>query len=715
MAKKNKKLRLDEILIKEGLISEEQVKEALMRQHAHGGKFGSQLLYHRYINESALVKALSKQFNCEGVVLGELEIPDLIIKMVPSKIAVARKVLPFDYDTDNNILKIACETPTDSSLHNELSFVARGKEIKLYVAAELALNTAIAKYYLGYDTSLDNNLLLEIPDFTTDTGKVSLEQGKNIVDHIYPDEKNRGNILLVTDEEYTGPLLQSLLERDNYHVLITDSADDAIEMLEDKQFHTVFIKDTVSGDYLDLIDRLRKISPRTVVRYYESASALLLDSDPSNSEGDLLIKNLELFTSLLSLKDNLSYNYNRRVGKYVEKLCSHMQLPHKEKGNIINAAYIHDLSRYYYKIDEQIDPRNTINLTVKLLQSLNYSPVIIEMLRSMYIDLKKKYTKRLPIEVLGGNILTIVDLFCDNISFDEKLTLDKFDAIEKKIRDLTGKLFLAEVAEAFIITVKEEILQFQIKPHNSQIMIFATFQENVYPLELRLQNEGFRTLIVNDSEVLIKLYHRHQPEIMILLLESDDTVITASIEKLIQQGVNFKDTRTFIMVKTPELVQSSKILEKGIEDVIGFDGNLDLLIVKLIKIQEQLQTNMKYKNSLHHNSGTQGRLADMNLIDLIQALGPSRRTVKIIINHTNKEKGQLQLYLKQGQIVNAVLKEFKGAEAVYEAIAWTDGIWSVTTLPEEDLPEPNTDLNNESILMEGCRIIDEKAKAGNLI
>ncbi len=71
MDSKTPKMRLDEILLSEGLVSEEQIREALLRQKAYGGKFGSQLLYHRYIDETGLVMALAIQFDCEGVVLSD--------------------------------------------------------------------------------------------------------------------------------------------------------------------------------------------------------------------------------------------------------------------------------------------------------------------------------------------------------------------------------------------------------------------------------------------------------------------------------------------------------------------------------------------------------------------------------------------------------------------------------------------------------------------
>ena len=715
MGPKTKKLRLDEILVREGIVSESQVKEALLRQKAHGGKLGSQLLYHRYIDETGLVRALAKQLNCEGVVLSNLDIPDIIVKFIPARVAIARKVIPFDYDIESNTIKIACEDPTDTLLINELNFVARGKKIKLYVAAELALNTAIARYYLGRDTSLDKNLLLEIPEGVTDTGKIALDAA--VVERSDEDSNfSRGTVLLVTDEEYSGPMLQSLLERDNFKVIVTDSADDAIEMLEDKTFHTVFIKDTVSGDYIDLIDRLRKLSPRTVVRYYESSSALLMEQDSQKVEGNLLIRNLDLFTSLLSSKEKQPFNHSATVGKYVEKLCRRLGLPFKDCLSVINAAYVHDLAKYYYHDDSASDPRKTITLTIKLLKSLNYSPVVIETLRSMYVDLKGKYQKRLPIEVLGGNIVTIVDLFCDNIPPNERLSLDKFEAIQKKFRDLIGKLFLVEVVEAFIVMIKEEILNLNTGQYSGQVMILAEDPNSLYSVEFRLKSEGFRSFKAHDIDAFAELYERSRPDFVILLPFLDRSVIPEFVTKLVAHGVDYHATPTFLLVDSSQASGLTPVLELGIEDIIPADGNFDLLMAKIRKLQAQIDAqNKRDLASGESGGGTKGRLADMNLIDLLQALGPSRRTVKITVKSPSSDKGELVLYLLQGQIVFASLGELSGPPAVYEAISWLDGSWTVEPVNENQMPDANNELSNESTLMEGCRLLDEKTRAGQLI
>ncbi|MCX6826600.1 MAG: DUF4388 domain-containing protein [candidate division Zixibacteria bacterium] len=706
-----KKIRLDQILLQEGLISEEQIKEALLRQKARGGKFGSQLLYHRYIDEAGLIKALSIQFNCEGIVLSKLEIPEIITGLIPSKVAISRRVIPFDYDPEENILKVACEDPADKSLVDELNFVARGKKVKLYVAAELALNTAVAKYYLGRDTKLDDNLLLEIPDAATDTGKI--ETGSEALSDAEETAKRR--ILLVTDEEYAGPLVQSLLERDNFEVIIVDSADQAIATIDGQKFHAIFVKDTVSGDYIDLIDQVRKISPRTIVRYYESVSTLLLSEDILVNEEELFTKNLDLFTSVLSYKEKLPTNHSGTVGRYADILCRKLGLPAKDRLTIATAGYIHDLAGFYYGENDPMDYRGSIESTAKLLESLGYSPLIIQMLRSMYKDVSGKYTKRLPIEVLGGNILTAIDLFCANISITQRLSLDKFDTIKKKFRDQVGRLFLPEVVEAFIRMIQEEILNLQTSASIGQVMIYSDRQETLLPIELRLKNDGFRTISESSLDSFVELYQRSQPDILILLLHDQPSEIAVRVENISNRGIEIKKIPTFLLIEGSPTSVSAAIFEKGIEDVISIGANPDFLIMKMRRIMAQLESKTRQMNdSLSESSGAKGQLADMNLIDLLQALGPSLKTVKIIIKLTALAENKLELFLSSGRIIFARLNDKIGADAVYEAISWTDGSWVIEPMAVENLPEPNNELSNEAILIEGCRLWDEKLKSGQL-
>ena len=104
----------------------------------------------------------------------------------------------------------------------------------------------------------------------------------------------------------------------------------------------------------------------------------------------------------------------------------------------------------------------------------------------------------------------------------------------------------------------------------------------------------------------------------------------------------------------------------------------------------------------------------MNLIDLLQALGPSRKTVRITLVQSAAPDEPLTLHLNQGAISHATYRHETGAEAVYACIGWTDGSWRVEPVSDSNLPEPNNQLSNESILMEGCRRLDEQVRAGDI-
>jgi response regulator RpfG family c-di-GMP phosphodiesterase len=682
------------VLLREHLVTEDQLAQALQRQKLFGGRLGSQLVTLGFLDESSLVRALATQMGCEGIVLSKIDIADSIVEMIPATVAVARKVMPFAYDSANNQLLIACEDPFREELLKELEFVALGKGIKPYVAAEMALNMAISQHYLGKSISIEEAEHLVVPHISAEPVGTD---GRNLT----------GAILLVTDDPDSGDKVQSLLEQGTYRVKRTDSADDAIQIIGNQRFHSVLIQDTVPGDYIDLIDRLRKISPKTRVRYYENAAGLLLSLDAGTLEADLLVRNLELFTSLLSSSDGVVNNHSARVGQYVDRLCRRLELGDKDRLIITNAGYLHDLAKFYYGNTAEQDHREYINLTVKLLNSLNYQPLVIEILRSMYINLREKFTKRLPIEVLGGNILTVVDIFCETMRPDMTLTLDKFDTIKRKYRDLIGKLFLTEVVEAFIAMVQEEILSISTLEKYSQVVLLASENDRLNDIEQRIKAGGFRLIVETDPEEFAELYKRSHPDILIIHEASGAIAITTLVEKLIDLGVTVDKVPTFLLTDGALAPQMTGLLEKGIEDVIPADDNLNVLLIKMKKIRARIEAKAREREELVQQSGAVGHLEEMNLIDLIQALGPSRKTARLTVNSTTDK---LVLYLSQGAITYAECGTKLGPDAFYEGIAWTNGTWTIQTVTLDQLPPANTFYSNESLLMEGCRLLDESSR-----
>lgn len=105
--------------------------------------------------------------------------------------------------------------------------------------------------------------------------------------------------------------------------------------------------------------------------------------------------------------------------------------------------------------------------------------------------------------------------------------------------------------------------------------------------------------------------------------------------------------------------------------------------------------------------GVKGRLKDMGLVDMAQIFGAERRTVAI---HLGSEAGYGRVYIESGNIVHAVYREFKGADALYRLLSWRDGEFEVE--PEAYAPERTITGPAEPLILEGLRRLDEARGKG---
>jgi DNA-binding response OmpR family regulator len=641
------------------------------------------------------------------VVVSNLSIPKDVLKILPAEVAISRKAIPFEYDSKENEVKIACEDPTDDDLTDELDFVIRDKRIRLYIATEVGLDVAIARHYEGRNVSLSDSLPFEEPAEIEEAESTEPADDDTVVQYRTKSNSNK-EVLLVTDERVGGSQLKAMLECDYYKVTITDSADDAITLASERIFDTVFIKDTVPGNYIDLMDRLRKISPGTVVHYYESASSLLLNEKHLEEDTDLFLSNLDLLTSIIASQNKLSVNHGGRVGRYVARLCTRLDLPQREKSTITTAAYIHDLAKFYYHEPDDRDVLKQVARTARLLQSVNYSAVITAILQYMYKDLKGKYNKRLPIEVFGGNIITIVDLFCSSIPPEQKLSLDKFEMVKLKLRELTGRLFLVEIVEAFIAMIQEEILTTAAGGNLGQIMIFSDKAGYMHPVELRLRNENFRIMTETSLETFISLCQRSEPDVIIFILSSGTRKIKSLVEKVRKSRGENAAPPTYLMVKGDHASQLTSEFGDSVEGIIALDANLDILVAEIKNLMQELNNKARQERNID-KSGATGKLSNMNLIDILQAMVPGQEAARITVRSDDNNQ-TLEMYLKEGKIIFAALDDLKGPEAIYRAVNWVDGIWTMEPAGEDELPQPNNQLSNESILEESRQILSDKDK-----
>jgi type IV pilus assembly protein PilB len=133
------------MLVAEGLITQEQLSEALERQADLGGKLGENLAELGHIeSEESIVDLLGRQLNVGALKISEMDLDPEVVNLVP--LEMAQKFKAIAVDREGNTLTVAISDPQNVFALDALKFVT-GCEIVPLVAADLAILNAIEKYY----------------------------------------------------------------------------------------------------------------------------------------------------------------------------------------------------------------------------------------------------------------------------------------------------------------------------------------------------------------------------------------------------------------------------------------------------------------------------------------------------------------------------------------------------------------------------------------
>ncbi|HET7450459.1 MAG TPA: ATPase, T2SS/T4P/T4SS family [Gaiellaceae bacterium] len=156
--------RIGELLLREGLITKEQLAQALQEQKQNGTRVGYNLVKLGFIPETELTKILARQFRMPAVDLAKFEVDPRIAKLVPAELATKHLVLPLK--RDGRTLTVAMADPTNLGVIDDLKFITR-YDIFPVIAGEFTLRNAVDRYYDSSDVAMQS-LLQDIADSTND-------------------------------------------------------------------------------------------------------------------------------------------------------------------------------------------------------------------------------------------------------------------------------------------------------------------------------------------------------------------------------------------------------------------------------------------------------------------------------------------------------------------------------------------------------------------
>lgn len=137
-------LKLGELLLRNKLITKDQLDKALELQKTNNSKLGYNLVKMGFVSDEEIATCLSKQFGISAINLSHFEIDQTVLDLVP--VEVCRKYDLIPVNRTGAVLTVAMSDPTNIRAMDEINFIC-GYQVEPVVASEYAIKESIDKYY----------------------------------------------------------------------------------------------------------------------------------------------------------------------------------------------------------------------------------------------------------------------------------------------------------------------------------------------------------------------------------------------------------------------------------------------------------------------------------------------------------------------------------------------------------------------------------------
>lgn len=169
MAEQRRRMRLGELMVQQGLLSQDQLRIALMEQEQSNIQLGRQLVILGFVTEAMVRDMVAQTMGQEGIDLSTVIADADALKMVPEEFARRHHLLPIAFEDPTKLLVVAVADMFNVVALDQLRAMLGGQiQIKPMLAAEAQLEEYIDQFY-GYELSVDG-ILREI-----ETGEIDYQ------------------------------------------------------------------------------------------------------------------------------------------------------------------------------------------------------------------------------------------------------------------------------------------------------------------------------------------------------------------------------------------------------------------------------------------------------------------------------------------------------------------------------------------------------------
>jgi len=136
--------RIGELLVKQNLLTTEQLRKAREEAKSQGQRLGAQITKLGFLQENQLSEFVAKQYGVPDINLDEFDIDPAVIQLIPEEVAQKHSVVPVN--RAGSTLILATADPSNIFAIDDIKFLT-GYNVEVVVASEEQIKRAIDRYY----------------------------------------------------------------------------------------------------------------------------------------------------------------------------------------------------------------------------------------------------------------------------------------------------------------------------------------------------------------------------------------------------------------------------------------------------------------------------------------------------------------------------------------------------------------------------------------
>lgn len=692
--------RLDQILIRLGYINEEQIKGALRKQRTCGGRIGTHLLKNNDIDEAQLSEALSIQHQVPSFDPALHPISEEFVKNLPANLIAGNEVLPIDYEASSGILTMVVTDPKNAKSLAEVKRIIKFTKIRLLVTPEAVFAKLVES--LGLEAEIEGPYrMVKLPDLFEQPDKplVQLE-----AQPLQPaQDENLPKVLMVSNEVFLKNFLVPIFQREGLELIAPTDGNEVREHLNSGRFRNVLVARELSQDLRQWCHhRSPSLPGLNITEFAGISDALLNNLAPYERMYQSLTQSLKIITESHTSNAAFTPPYDL-LREDIRSLARTLEM----NRIVIDALQLAALlivptktsvaTKNFKSSPEEDFAGINWHRTLEQAKFLQFPWPIDDAIRAFREILServnlKELSDRDPEMALAAQIMAIVWYHFYGVSREPIHSESYALTVKSDLRKKSGLLACSDVIEAYLRLIERSSENLRATAYY-QLFIVGKGDHSLVQFATRLRHLGYHPIQISSLEEAARMTER-QPPAAIFIHEP-----SFPKEMLFCAGLFKKNENLSLYAITVENDPSRmlNLFDAGFDDVFTFPHNIDIVAARLRK------TTRGTRKSTRPGS-FQAAFSAFSFTDLLQGLSQGLKSVKVDLVRSNGKKATI--YLNRGQLEHAACGELRGPEAIYEVITWLDDGEFIVE-PAQDFPKQNIEMPLESVLMEGCRILDE--------